>query len=79
MKTIAITIDENTLHRLDDLLASESLPWRNRSETVREAVKQYLNRMESEAEQERERTIFRRHRALLKRQAAALVKEQAKV
>ena len=50
----------------------------NRSRIIREAVREYLTRVERLAEEEREKEIFRKHRGRLARQAAALVKEQAK-
>jgi len=72
MKTIAITIDEALLARLDRFKAA------NRSLVVREAVAQYLAGFEREAEDAREHEIFRRHRSRLAREAAALVRAQAK-
>lgn len=78
MKTIAITIDEPTLERIDCLMTNNSVPWKSRSEVIRQAVQEFVARLERAAEDEREREIFRRHSALLNRQAAALVKEQAK-
>ena len=78
MKTIAITFDEPTLRRLDRVMADKSTSWKTRSEVIRLAVQQFVARMERVAEEERERQIFRRHGARLNRQAAALVKEQAK-
>ena len=78
MKTIAMTIDEPTLQRIDRLMAEDSVPWKSRSEVIRRAVQEFVGRLERTAEQEREREIFRRHRARLNRQAAALIKEQAK-
>ena len=78
MKTIAVTIDEPTLTRIDRLTASGTLPWKSRSEVFRQAVQQFINRLERTAEEEREREIFHRHRARLTRQGAALIKEQAK-
>jgi len=45
---------------------------------IREAVREYLARVERSAEEEKEKEIFKRHRSRLARQAAALVKEQAK-
>ena len=77
MKTIAITIDEPTLGRLDRLRGRARS--KNRSEIVRQAVKDYLARLERLEEEEREREILRRHRARLKRQSAALVRGQAKL
>ena len=79
MKTIAVTIDERTLQRLDHIVAMESVPWKSRSELIRQAVKELVVRLDRVAEEEREREIFRRHGARLNCQAAALVKEQAKL
>jgi metal-responsive CopG/Arc/MetJ family transcriptional regulator len=78
MKTIAMTIDEPTLKRIDRLMASNSVPWKSRSEVIRHAIQQFVARLERATEEEREREIFRRHGARLNRQAAALIKEQAK-
>ena len=77
MKTIAITIEDDILDRIDHLM--ERLPERtNRSKIIREAVREYLVRVERTREEERERQIFRKNRKLLARQAEVLVKEQAK-
>ena len=78
MKTIAMTIDRPMLERVDRLVAMENVPWKSRSELIRQAVGELLARLERTAEEERERDIFRQHRTRLNRQAAALVKEQAK-
>ncbi len=77
MKTIAITIDNAILERIDRLM-HENPHWRSRSAVIRKAAGEFLARLEQAAEEEREREIFSRHRARLNRQAAALVKEQAK-
>ncbi len=79
MKTIAITIDDDTLQRIDRFAAGNGVARQNRSQIIRQAVQEYLERLERLAEEERERAIFQRHRQRLTRQAAALVKEQAKV
>ena len=78
MKTIAITIDEPTLKRLDRLAADAHFGFRNRSEVIRKAVDQFVSRLEREAEEEREAEIFHRQRSRLHRQAVALTKEQAR-
>jgi metal-responsive CopG/Arc/MetJ family transcriptional regulator len=78
MKTIAMTIDEPTLKRIDRLMAKDALPWKSRSEVIRHAVQQFVANLERVDEEEREREIFRQHGARLNRQAAALIKEQAK-
>ena len=73
MKTIAISIDEDMLRRIDRLSVGV-----NRSQLIRKAVQDYLTHLERIAEEEREREIFKRNRGRLERQAIALVKEQAK-
>lgn len=78
MKTIAITIDEPTLKRVDKLTSDAHFRFRNRSEVIRKAVEQFVKRLEREAEEERETEIFHRHRSRLNRQAVALIKEQAR-
>jgi len=78
MKTIAMTIDEPTLKRVDRLMANKVVPWKSRSEVIRHAVTQLVDKLERANEEEREREIFRRHGARLNRQAAVLIKEQAK-
>jgi metal-responsive CopG/Arc/MetJ family transcriptional regulator len=77
MKTIAITIDEAMLKSVDRLSGDRG-ETPNRSKIIRAAVGEYLARVERGAEEERERGVFRRHRARIGRQAAALVKGQAK-
>ena len=76
MKTIAITIDQPTLQRIDELAKELGM---NRSEIVREAAQEYIAEKEAESEEERERKIFRRHKNKLKKQTAALIREQAKI
>lgn len=77
MKTIAITIDEYTLERIDRLAARNDA-WKSRSEIMRRAVQVFVADLEQADEEAREREIFRRNAALLERQAAALTEEQAK-
>jgi metal-responsive CopG/Arc/MetJ family transcriptional regulator len=76
MKTIAITIEESMLDRVDRLAEKDGM---NRSEFVREAVQDYITQKDAEIEEEREREIFRRHKKKLKRQISALIREQAKL
>ena len=77
MKTIAIAIDEDVIQRLDHFVTEGGTAWQNRSQVIRQAVREYVERLERLAEEERERAIFRKHRQRLARQAEALVKEQA--
>jgi metal-responsive CopG/Arc/MetJ family transcriptional regulator len=72
MKTIAVTIDEDLLARMDRLGAS------NRSLMVREAVAQYVVRREREAAEAQEDAVLRRHRRKLARETSALVRAQSK-
>ena len=72
MKTIAITIDEGLLARMDRVGDG------NRSLVVREAVAQYVTRREREAAETEENEAIRRHRKRLARDTAALVKAQGR-
>lgn len=74
MKTIAITIEEETLDRIDAVLSGKNGAWKTRSEFVRMALQEFMRSIEHE----REREIIRKNSGKLKKQAAALVKEQAK-
>ena len=78
MRTIAISIDEPTLKRLDELATRTDCSFRNRSDVIRRAVRQFLELLQREAEEHRETEIFRQHKSRLNRQAAALIKEQAR-
>ncbi len=79
MKTIAITIEDTTLERVNRLAASGAGGSRNRSKIIRLAVDEYLTRLERAAREAREREALRRHAKRLARETAALVKEQAKL
>jgi metal-responsive CopG/Arc/MetJ family transcriptional regulator len=79
MKTIAITIDNDTLARIDRLLNDGLTQGKNRSQIIRQAVREYVSRLDRMAVEERERQIFRKHKRKLAREAVALVKEQAKL
>lgn len=74
MKTIAIYIDDETLERVRDIERREG---RSRSEIIREAVSEYVEGVEDALEQEREKKIFRRLRDRLRKQAEALIQDQA--
>ncbi len=77
MKTIAITIDESTLKHIDRLKTDRSTPFRSRSEVIRQATQEFVSRLETSTEEDREREIFRRNRKRLHRQSLELIKEQA--
>jgi metal-responsive CopG/Arc/MetJ family transcriptional regulator len=72
MKTIAITIDDDTLARVDRLGTG------SRSKLVREAVRAYVTQLEQQAQEEREHAIVQRHRRRLAQEARALVRTQAR-
>lgn len=72
MKTIAITIEPDVLERVDRLAGT------NRSKAIRQAIREYVTRLEQEAQDAREAAIVRRHRSRLAKQARALVAQQAK-
>ena len=73
MKTIAITIDEETLARVDRLGRG-----RDRSRIIRLAVREYITHLELQEQHAREAEIVRTHRHRLSQQARALVREQAR-
>lgn len=77
MRTIAIAIEEDVIQRIDHFVADSAPARRTRSQLIRQAVREYVERLERLDEEERERAIFRKHRQRLARQAEALVKEQA--
>jgi Arc/MetJ-type ribon-helix-helix transcriptional regulator len=77
MKTIAITIDEETLARIDELTASSDR-FGSRSALVRDALAAYVAREQRIVEEKRERQVVRRHRRSLNEQLEALVDEQAR-
>ena len=77
MKTIAITIGEDMLRRIDAISRAKSEAGTNRSQFIREAIKAHVAMIEKVREEERERQILKRHRNRLHRQAMALIKEQA--
>lgn len=79
MKTIAITIEEDTLEQVDRLVGGRRPGGpTNRSKIIRTAVREYLASLERHAEEEREREILKRHARRLAREAGALVGAQAK-
>jgi hypothetical protein len=63
MKTIAITIDEPLLARLDQLVARQ--PGRGRSREIRRALDEYVSRLERLAEEQREQQVFRRNKRVM--------------
>ncbi|PYS43448.1 MAG: hypothetical protein DMG14_00840 [Acidobacteria bacterium] len=78
MKTITLTIKENTLRRIDAIVGRTGRFGANRSQFIRDAICNQLARIEKEEEEKREREIFKRSRSKLRRQALVLIKEQTK-
>jgi metal-responsive CopG/Arc/MetJ family transcriptional regulator len=78
VKTIAITIDEETLARVDRLSGREKGRRANRSRVIRHAIRRYVDQVERQTADQREDAIVRRHRERLTRQASALVRSQAR-
>jgi len=76
MKTIAITVDDETLELLEEPLGS-SAQFQSRSALVRVAIREYSARLRRRLEEERERGIVRQNKELLEKQVKALVEEQA--
>jgi metal-responsive CopG/Arc/MetJ family transcriptional regulator len=77
MKTIAVTVDEETLRLLDELTAGES-GRRTRSALVRAALRQFAESERRRDVEEREREIFRHKGKQLAQQARLLIRDQAR-
>ncbi len=75
MKTIAVTIDEETLDRVDELASSDR--YSSRSALVRTALAGYVARERRRREEDRERRIIQEHKESLADELTALVAEQA--
>ena len=76
MKTIAITIDDETLGLIDELHRS-SRRFRSRSALVHAAIRAYASLERERRSRERELRVIRENKALLDRQLKAMVMEQA--
>jgi len=83
MKTIAISIDEENLAALNRLARAGGRRGRkggpNRSEVVRQALREFLDRHRKRESEERDRRILSVHRDEIERQTASLVAEQAEL
>jgi Arc/MetJ-type ribon-helix-helix transcriptional regulator len=76
MRTIAISIDDETLGLIDQLHRS-SRRFRSRSALVRAAIRAYASLERERRSRERELRVIRENKALLDRQLKAMVMEQA--
>lgn len=76
MKTIAVSIDEDTLDNLDAVVAA-SRSLRSRSAVIRAAVREFAERERRRQAEEQERAVLRQHSRRLAREARALIREQA--
>ncbi|HME89827.1 MAG TPA: hypothetical protein VKE49_00275 [Myxococcaceae bacterium] len=86
MKTIAISIDEETDNALDRLIEKRGAAFKKgsksrriRSQLVRTAIREFVARKEQEEREEKDRAAIVKHSKLLARQLKALVSEQAKL
>ena len=77
MKTIAITVDEETLELIDELRGSNA-EFASRSALVRAAIREYAARLRKRLEEERERELVHQNKELLNKELKALVEEQAR-
>jgi Arc/MetJ-type ribon-helix-helix transcriptional regulator len=77
MRTIAITIDDETLALLEELCSSSS-QFRSRSALVRAAIRDYAEHVQRRLEEKREREIIRKNKNMLDRQLKALIADQAR-
>jgi metal-responsive CopG/Arc/MetJ family transcriptional regulator len=84
MKTIAVSIDERLLEGIDRIARRRSARGSgrtrrrpNRSQVIREAVRDFLLRGERRERESVERRVLAAHRDRLSRQLEALVGEQA--
>lgn len=88
MKTIAISIDESSLAAIDRIAGERAARARgavkararkaNRSAVIRSALRDFIVRRQKQEREERERVILKAHRERVRRQAEALVAEQAR-
>lgn len=78
MKTITVTIEEDTLKSTDEIAKKSPSGSRNRSRIIRAALKEFVAKELKRDREAREREILQRHRARLEKQARALIAEQAK-
>jgi metal-responsive CopG/Arc/MetJ family transcriptional regulator len=76
MRTIALTLDDETLTALDRL-GAVGPAHRSRSEIVRCAIREYAARRDHNATETRDAVAYRKHRKRLARDLGALVKRQA--
>jgi Arc/MetJ-type ribon-helix-helix transcriptional regulator len=76
VKVIAITIDEETLARIDELAASSDR-FASRSALVRAALAAFVAHERHLEEEKRERQLIRQHKESLNEELEALVGEQA--
>jgi metal-responsive CopG/Arc/MetJ family transcriptional regulator len=84
MKTIAVSIDEASLAAIDRMArlggrGTSRKGRANRSELVRRAVQEFVERQHKREREENDRRILAAHRGQIDRQVSALVAEQADV
>jgi len=86
MKTIAISIDEETENALDRLIERrgaaakrQGKSQRIRSQLIRAAIREFVARQEKQEREQKDRAAIVKHSKLLARQLKALVSDQAKL
>jgi Arc/MetJ-type ribon-helix-helix transcriptional regulator len=79
MKTIAVTIDSDTIAAIDHLLSAPAGPWKSRSELVRQALQEFVREVERRREEEHETAVFRENRERLAAEARDLIADQAEL
>ena len=72
-------MEETALQQIDRIARKDGKKRANRSEVIRRAVEEYIARLERQAREERDEEIIRRNYRKLNRQAAALIRQQAKL
>ena len=77
MKTIAITVDDDTMDLLEELQGSSD-KFRSRSALVRAVIREYSASRHRRLEEEREREIVQQNKELLDKELKALVEQQAR-
>lgn len=75
MKTISITVDDETLELIDELQSS-STRFRSRSALVRAAIRELSTKLLERLGADRERENLRQNKTLLNEQLEALVEQQ---
>ncbi len=77
MKTIAITVDDETIELIDELFRSTN-EFRSRSALMRTALREYAAQVRKRKQEERETAVIQKHKKELDKQLEVLISEQAR-